>query len=224
MWPLRAVDQMAERRLDRVDGAEPVHARHRLDALDVLRQERPVVGDAGVGDHEVEPARLARRTARRRPRPAPGRRRRPAARPRAGRARAPAPQSAERASSADGGSARGQRPRQLEPDPARGAGDERPGRRVDAHRAGGYAQSHVARSRHRRRRGVPADHLLAPGGRPADDGGERRPRHAALGADRARDDRPPRARRLHHARRRQGAAVHGQRARARRGHRHAGTG
>ena len=78
---------------------------------------------------------------------------------------------------------------------------------------------HVPRPRDRRRRGVPADDLLAPGGRAADDGRERGARDAALGPDGARDDRPARARRLHHARRRQGARVHRQRARARRGRR-----
>ena len=63
----------------------------------------------------------------------------------------------------------------------------------DGHRvvSARYDQSHVARSRHGCRRGVPADDLLAAGGRAADDGGQRRPRHAALGADRARDDRAP---------------------------------
>ena len=52
-----------------------------------------------------------------------------------------------------------------------------------------------------RRGGVPADPVLAAGGRPADDRRERRPRDAALGADRPRDGRAPRARRLHHPRR-----------------------
>ena len=55
--------------------------------------------------------------------------------------------------------------------------------------------------RDRRRGGVPADPLLAAGGRPADDRREHRARDAAVGADRARDGRAPGARRLHHARR-----------------------
>ncbi len=49
-------------------------------------------------------------------------------------------------------------------------------------------------ARDRRRGGVPADHVLAGGGRAADDRRQHRPRDAALAADRARDDRPPRAR------------------------------
>src|SRR5918999_331832 len=50
----------------------------------------------------------------------------------------------------------------------------------------------VARSRHRRRGGVPPDHLLAPGGRSPDHGRQHRPRDAGLGADRPRDDRAAR--------------------------------
>ena len=61
-------------------------------------------------------------------------------------------------------------------------------------------------------RGVPADPLLAVRGRAADDRRQHRPRDAALAADGARDGRPPRARRLHHARRRQGDLVHRRRA------------
>ena len=47
--------------------------------------------------------------------------------------------------------------------------------------------------RDRRRAGVPGDHVLAGGGRAADDRRQHRPRDAALAADRARDDRPARA-------------------------------
>ena len=44
MWPLRAVDQVAERGVDRVDGAEPVHARHRARRSSTSwAQERAVV-------------------------------------------------------------------------------------------------------------------------------------------------------------------------------------
>ena len=75
------------------------------------------------------------------------------------------------------------------------------------------------RARDRRRRGVPPDHLLAARGGAADDGREHRARDAALGADGARDGRPPGARRLHHPRRRQGDLLHRRRARARRGDR-----
>src|SRR5918997_4771006 len=74
---------------------------------------------------------------------------------------------------------------------------------------------HVARPRHRRRGGVPPGHLLAPGGGPADHRRERRPCDAGVGPHCARDDRPPRERRLHHARSRQAASVHRLRPRAR---------
>ena len=67
----------------------------------------------------------------------------------------------------------------------------------------GLAIDAMAATQHRRRGGVPPDHLLAAGGGAADDRRQRRARDAALGADRARDGRPARARRLHHARRRQ---------------------
>ena len=50
--------------------------------------------------------------------------------------------------------------------------------------------------RHGRRGGVPPDHVLARGGGAADHRRQHRPGHAALAADRARDDRPARARRL----------------------------
>ena len=53
-----------------------------------------------------------------------------------------------------------------------------------------------ARPGHCRRGGVPPDHLLAPGGGAADHRRQHRPRHAGVGADRARDDRPPRGGRL----------------------------
>ena len=66
--------------------------------------------------------------------------------------------------------------------------------------------------RDRCRRGVSADDLLAARGRAADDGRQRGAGDAALGADRARDGRPARARRLHHPRRRQVDLVHGGRA------------
>ena len=70
----------------------------------------------------------------------------------------------------------------------------------------------VARPRDRRRGGVPADHLLAEGGRAADHRRQHRPRDAALAADRARDDRAPREGRLRDPGRRQVARVHRPRA------------
>ena len=79
-------------------------------------------------------------------------------------------------------------------------------RRTPAPPARRYDHRHGPGPRDRRRRGVPADDHLAGGGRPAADRSERRTGHAALRPDRARDDRPARARRLHHARRGQGAA------------------
>ena len=55
------------------------------------------------------------------------------------------------------------------------------------------------RKRDRRRAGVPGDHVLAGGGRAADDRRQHRPRDAALAPDRARDDRPPGRGRLRRA-------------------------
>ncbi len=75
---------------------------------------------------------------------------------------------------------------------------------ADAH----YHRSGVQRGRNGRRGGVPPDHVLAGGGGPADHRREHRPRDAALGAHGARDDRPPRGRRLRRPRRRQVAVVH----------------
>ena len=73
--------------------------------------------------------------------------------------------------------------------------------------------------RDRRRAGVPGDHVLARGGRAADDRRQHRPRDAALAADRARDDRPPHRRRLRRAQPRQIARLHRLRPRARQPHR-----
>ena len=101
----------SQRRAHEVEGPEEVDAGHLLGALGVELRERGGVGDPGVGDHGVEPARLAdesldsgveragvadvgghhdrARAARRRAPPAPSRRARPARRsPRAPRARA----------------------------------------------------------------------------------------------------------------------------------------
>ena len=68
----------------------------------------------------------------------------------------------------------------------------------------------------RRGGGVPRDHLLAPGGPAAHHGREHRPGDAALRADRPRDGRPPRGRRLRAQDRVQGARVHALRPRPRR--------
>jgi hypothetical protein len=53
-------EQVRQRRLDRVDRAEPVDARHLLDVLDRLLGDALVVGEPGVGDEEVDAAGLAR--------------------------------------------------------------------------------------------------------------------------------------------------------------------
>ena len=71
----------------------------------------------------------------------------------------------------------------------------------------------------RRRGGVPAEPVLAAGGRAADDRRESRARDAAVGADRARDGRPPGARWVHHPRQGQDDRLHRDRRRARRGDR-----
>ena len=86
-------------------------------------------------------------------------------------------------------------------------------------RAGGPGPvrwSHGTRPRHRRRRGVPRDAVLAVRGGAADDRRQPRARHAAVGADRARDARAARARRLHRPQRRADDRVHRRRPRARR--------
>ena len=120
----------------------------------------------------------------------------------------------------DRGPAGGQRRRDRAADPARGARHDRPRRaRSMRMRPEDMLKTMSQDQATRRRRGVPADDLLAAGGRTADDRRQRRPRHAALRPDRPRDDRAARARRLRHARPGQGPGVHRQRARARRGHR-----
>ncbi len=68
--------------------------------------------------------------------------------------------------------------------------------------------AHVPGAGHSRGGGVPPDHLLAPGGRPADHGREHRARHAGLGSHGPRDDRPAGERRLRDPRSRQVAGVH----------------
>jgi len=91
-------------------------------------------------------------------------------------------------------------------------------RRVQALARRGLGLEHAFRAaRHRRRRGVPADDLLAARGRAADDRRERRPGDATVRAHGARDGRPAGARRLHHARDRQVDLVHSGGARAGRG-------
>ena len=78
------VEHVGERRADRVDGAEDVDPNHLLGALDLGVDERPVMGDAGVGHRQVEPLgplreavdgalHLARAWRRRRPAPGAGR-------------------------------------------------------------------------------------------------------------------------------------------------------
>ena len=129
-----------------------------------------------------------------------------------------------------GASASAQRPA----DPARGAGDDRPGAGLDPHRRilsrcrscrrrlstrRPLLSERDAGARHGRRGGVPPEHVLARGGGAADHRRQHRPRDAALAADRARDDRPARARRLRQPPRRQVARVHRRRPRARAGDR-----
>ena len=67
---------------------------------------------------------------------------------------------------------------------------------------------HGTRPRHRRRRGIPRDAVLAVRGGAADDRRQPRAGDAAVGADRARDARPARARRLHRPQRRADDRVH----------------
>jgi hypothetical protein len=54
----RAVEHVGERRVHRVDGAEPVDPRHLLRLLDARVAQRPVVGDPGVRDEHVDAAGL----------------------------------------------------------------------------------------------------------------------------------------------------------------------
>ena len=75
---------------------------------------------------------------------------------------------------------------------------------------------HGTRPRHCRRRGIRRDALLAVRGRVADDRRQPCPGHAAVGADRPRDARPARARRLCRPQRRADDRVHRRRTRARR--------
>ena len=49
------VEHVRQRRADRVDRAEHVDPDHLLGSLDLGVGERAVVGDAGVGHHQVEP-------------------------------------------------------------------------------------------------------------------------------------------------------------------------
>ena len=56
--PARAVAHVAERGADRVDRAEHVDPHHLLGVLDRLVEEGPVVGEPGVGDEQLDAARL----------------------------------------------------------------------------------------------------------------------------------------------------------------------
>ena len=203
------VEEVGEAVMDGVERAEPVHARHRLDVGQRLVAERAVVGDAGVGDEEVEAAGL-------RDEALEGVVDRAFVADVAGQHVVGAGQAGgERVElvgrpgrQPEDGAAGGERLGQRRADPARGARDERARARRDLHRgaayrpsARGYDGGHGRDARDRRRGGVPPDAVLAAGGRPADDRRQRRPGHAALAADGARDDRAPRARRLHRARR-----------------------
>ena len=214
MWPRPRSIMPRQRRLHRVDRAEPVHVVMWRASSSGSSREGAVVRDAGVRHHHVDVAEL-RRSPRRSESgsatsatsgtcPSPG---------------SCAGQLVERLAlacdQAERGAARRERAGDRLADPPRGARDEHASPWPDLHGSplNGQASTrlgwlHVPGARHRRRGAVPRDHLLAPGGRSADHGREHRPGHAGVRPDRARDGRAPRGRRLRHARRRQVARVH----------------
>ncbi len=220
MWPRFALQQVRQAEVDGVQRAVPVDLAHLQRLVERLVAERAVVGDAGVGDEQLQAAGALREAVD--------------GGLRGGGvgdvaledvvlARELGGERGELVGRARGEpechAASGQRAGQRTPDAARGTGDERPRARRHLHGRGAYYDGPHDRSRHRRRGGVPPDALLAAGGRSADDGRQRRAGHAALAPDGPRDDRSPRARRLHHARGRQDDLLHRHGRRARRGRR-----
>ena len=224
-----ALEHARERRPDGVDRAEPVHVVHVACLVERQLRERPVVGDAGVGDEHVDVAELLDRAAIESGSDTS------AASAHVARARQLLRELLERLAAARHESERGAARRERAGDRLRRFRARRPSRARESlarspwramlrrplpgARPARLGSSHVPGASHRRRGGVPPDHLLAPGGRPTDHRSQHRPRDAGLGADRPRDDRPPRGRRLRDPRRRQVARVHRLGPGARRGHR-----
>ncbi len=130
-------DHRLQRRAHGPDGAEPVDRGHLLDPLGRQRAERAVVGDAGVGDDQLQPAGLAHealdRLGDRRARGDVARQRQMAGAGQLARERLQRVGRAGR--QAERRAARGERPRERLADPARRARHQRTCARTDLHAA-----------------------------------------------------------------------------------------
>ena len=200
--------------------AEPVDARHPLGLHQRHVAKRPVPGDAGVGDQQVEPPRLrdepldgalhllAHRRRSRRQRVARARRLARTSAATSCSSRSSRPSSPTRAPRAASSSAIA-RPMPREA-PVTSADVCRP--ELHAGHTQGSTLTAMAHDHATSPRRSTSRHLLADGGGAADHRREHRPRDAALPADGARDGRPARAGRLRHARARTsrwGSPTHG---------------